>query len=189
MALSSSKSDSNGFDDRFYRLIGQIVVTLNSVEALLRECIADSLGSNTNLSLVVLSRVSFRDLLEIFVVTSTVAVQSRPDSDEMEKKIDELRKHLETVNGARNRVVHTHYGEAIEIRVGDNDDVYEERVLTRTKFKRDILHVYFPSTATEQIEDLNDLEADLHKLTTAYADLVALSRHLIKKYSLDSAVE
>jgi hypothetical protein len=100
-------------DDQLYRLIGQIVVTFNSVEALLRECAAESLGPNMNLSLVVLSRASFSDLLGIFKITSSVTLASRPDAEELQKKADEVVKDLGRVNESRNAVVHSHYGDQI----------------------------------------------------------------------------
>jgi hypothetical protein len=177
-------------DDVFYRLIGQIVVTFNSVEALLRECIADSLGANTSLNLVVLSRVSFKELLEIFRITSHVAFDSRPDSNELQQRVGAAVKDLNTANDRRNIVVHGHYGEQIEINVDAHDDLYELRVLTRTRFKRDLDYVYFPSMATEQLYDLHVLEEDLERLKKAYSALDDLSRHLIKPSpSLGSVVE
>ena len=59
MAPNSSRPDSNEFDDRFYSLIGQVVVTFNSLEAVLLECVAGQLGPNRDLGVVMLCRVTF----------------------------------------------------------------------------------------------------------------------------------
>ena len=158
--LDSMPVNDSALDVQLYTLIGKIVVTFNSVEALLRECVAESLGSNTDLSVVVLSRASFRDLLEMFQIASHVTLDSRPDSEELQQRAKKVANDLSTVNARRNLVVHSHYGEQIEISVDDNDDAYELKILTRTKFKRDVDQVYFPSMATEQLYDLNDLRSD-----------------------------
>ena len=76
--LDSMPVNDSALDVQLYTLIGKIVVTFNSVEALLRECVAESLGSNTDLSVVVLSRASFRDLLEMFQIAAHVTLDSRP---------------------------------------------------------------------------------------------------------------
>jgi hypothetical protein len=186
MALSSS----NEFDDRFYTVIGQIVVTFNSIEALLRECVAESLGPDTNLNVVVLSRINFSELLEIFRITSLVSFQPRPDSEELQKRALDVATDLKAVNERRNIVVHSHYWDSVEINIDDNDDLYGRRVLGRTKIKRNLDHVLFPSEASEEIGDLSDLESDLERLKKSYSDLARLSRHLITPASLGSiAVE
>src|ERR1017187_9400763 len=94
MVLNSSLPDSNEFDNRFYTLIGQIVVAFNSLEAVLRECVAGPLGPNTDLGVVVLCRTSFSDLVDMFRVTSCFACKSRPDSAELEARICGLAKDL-----------------------------------------------------------------------------------------------
>jgi hypothetical protein len=179
MAQNSSLPDSNEFDDRFYSLIGQIVVTFNSLEALLRECVAGPLGPNTDLGVVVLCRTSFSDLVDMFRVTSCFACNSRPDSGELVERICRLAKDLKASNDKRNGIVHCHYGDVVEIGADAGGDMYEERMLTRTKFKRELNHALYPYLASARVDSLAELESALEQIKKAYSDLDSFSSHLV----------
>jgi hypothetical protein len=173
------------FDDRLYRLIGKIVVTFNSLEALLRECVAGALGDDPDLSVVVLSRVSFSELLEIFKITSRVAFQVHSDSEQLQKTVSDLAAEMKEVNDRRNLVVHSHYGELFRIQATDDGEVYETETLIRTKVQRKLDHFLDPDLASEEIQSFNQLESDLERLKKAYSDLNKLSGHLIKSVEMD----
>ena len=179
MALNSSLPDSNEFDNRFYTLIGQIVVAFNSLEAVLRECVAGPLGPNTDLGVVVLCRTSFSDLVDMFRVTSCFACKSRPDSAELEARICGLAKDLKAANDKRNGIVHCHYGDVVEINDAGYGDMYAEKILVRTKFKRELNYALYPSMASMRVDSLADLESALEQIKKAYSDLDSLSSYLV----------
>ena len=70
-----------------------------------------SLGPSEDLAAVVLCKVAFRDLVEMFEVTASFTAKARPDCVELQKKIGELAKDLNSLNTERNIVVHSDYGE------------------------------------------------------------------------------
>jgi hypothetical protein len=179
MAPNSSRPDSNEFDDRFYSLIGQVVVIFNSLEAVLLERVAGQLGPSRDLGVVMLCRVTFSELAEMFRVISCFACRSQPDSAELEARISCVVKDLKAANEKRNAIVHCHYGDVVEISADTNGDLHAEKVLIRTKLKRELNHALDPSLASARVSSLADLESVLAQIKKAYSDLTALSSHLI----------
>jgi hypothetical protein len=178
MRFDLSFPDNSEFDNRLYGLIGRIVVTFNSLEAVLRECIARSLGAPTDLGPVLLCRVAFSDLVDMFKITACFASRSWPDSADFEVRVCQLAKDLKAANDQRNRAVHSAYRDAVQI-TDAGGKLCTERVTERIKFRRELNYALDPTLAAELVASLDDLEAVLAQIKSAYSDLSLLSVHLI----------
>jgi hypothetical protein len=181
MAAHLESPDQNAdLNDRFYTLVGQIVVSFNSLEAILRECVAAHVAAqNFALAVVVLSRASFSELVEMFNVAASYSAQALPDRDAFVRKVADITKDLKNVNDSRNRIVHSQFHEELWIRAGIDQELYPETVLFRTKIRRNLEHVLEPSRASEKIASLEELESVLQQIMSAYRDLGSMWKSLV----------
>jgi hypothetical protein len=177
MGFDLSFPDNGEFDNRLYGLIGQIVVTFNSLEAVLRESLAGSLGAPTDLGRVLLCRVAFSDLVDMFKIAACFTSKSWPDAADFEARVCQLAKDLRAANDQRNRVVHSAYREAVQI-TDIGGEPCAERVTERIKYRRELNHALNPNLAAELVASLDDLEAVLAQIERTYSDLSLLSVHL-----------
>lgn len=187
-------TDRTDFDEKFYKLIGQIVVAFNSLEALLRACIAGSLGGNADLGSVVLCRVGFTDLVKMFGVSARFVnadpTEAIPELEE--PRISDLVKTLNAACEKRNQIVHSQYGERLEFVVeGDGELGETKRFLERTKLKHELEHALYPSSASKPIDSLSELESVLDLIKNAYSELSRIEVHLVKPWwaNIDFASE